>query len=54
MAYLEAESQSGSEAMQKFEADKDLLIKIAALDENRLPNAADHPAAFGVRFARLT
>lgn len=36
LAYLEAESQSGSEAMQKFEADKDLLIKIAALDENLL------------------
>lgn len=36
LAYLEAESQSGSEAMQKLEADMDLLRKVAALDENLL------------------
>lgn len=36
LAYLDAEKEPGSEAMQKFEADKDLLIKIAALDENLL------------------
>lgn len=36
LAYLEAESQSGSEATQKFEADLDLLRKVAALDETSL------------------
>lgn len=36
LAYLDAEKEPGSEAMQKFKADKDLLIKIAALDENLL------------------
>ncbi|MGE8659160.1 MAG: hypothetical protein ACN6O8_20645 [Achromobacter sp.] len=36
LAYFEAESHPGSEAMQKFEADMDLLRKVAALDETLL------------------